>query len=254
MATTKKPITATKTASTVKKAVVKTPKISVKAKTVKADKVVPTVVTIKKLSIPQFDIDGKSVGSLDVPVEIFGATVNQTLIAQAVRVYLTNQRAGNANTKTRGEVRGGGKKPWKQKGTGRARAGSTRSPLWVGGGTTFGPQTHLFSQTLPKKMRLKALSAALSQKLAEDKIVAIKGLETLPAKTAKVAKAINSLPKSSKYLILLDKKRPEFQLGARNISGVSTKSAVDLTTYNLINGSTLVVTAESLKALIQRWI
>ena len=225
-----------------------TKKVAPKTKTVSVDKPKSA-----KLSIPVFDLVGKSAGVIEVPVEIFGAKVNQTLIAQAVRVYLTNQRAGNANTKTRGKVSGGGKKPWKQKGTGRARAGSTRSPLWVGGGTTFGPQTHGFTQTLPKKMRLKALSSALSQKLTEEKIIAVKGLETLPAKTSQIAKVINSLPKSSKYLVILNEKQPAFKLGSRNLANVSIKSAVDLTTYNLINNTTLILTPDSLKALTQRW-
>lgn len=233
MATTKNPIT--------------------KPKVAKTPKVAPVTLKVVKLTIPVFDLTGKSTGNMEVSAEIFGAKVNEVLISQAVRVYLTNQRGGNANTKTRGKVRGGGKKPWKQKGTGRARAGSTRSPLWVGGGTTFGPQTHEYSQTMPKKMRLKALSCALSQKLIDQKIIAVSGWATLPAKTAKVAKAINSLPESQKYLIVLDKKNPELQLGSRNIPGVSTKSAVDLTTYNLMNNSTLILTAESLKVLTQRW-
>lgn len=228
-------------------------KTATNSKVVKAAKTAPVAVKSAKLSIPVFDTTGKSAGNMELPAEIFGVTVNKVLIAQALRVYLTNQRGGNAHTKTRGKVSGGGKKPWKQKGTGRARAGSTRSPLWVGGGTTFGPQTHEYSQTMPKKMRLKALSCALSQKLIDEKIIAIKGLELLPAKTAKVAKAINSLPQSPKYLIVLDKKNPELQLGSRNIPNVKTKSAVDLTTYNLMNNSTLILTAESLKVLTQRW-
>lgn len=211
--------------------------------------------TTKKtdLSVPVFDLAGKSAGRLSLPAEIFGTKVNDVLIAQAVRVYLTNQRGGNASTKTRGKVSGGGKKPFKQKGTGRARAGSSRSPIWVGGGTIFGPQTHPYSQTMPKKMKLRALSSALSRKLSENKIVAVKGLETLPAKTKKVAEVISTLPASPKYLIILDKKYPQLQLGSRNIPNVSTRQAADLTTYNLINNATVVLTAESLKSLIQRW-
>ncbi len=225
-----------------------TKKVEPKTKAVSADKPKSS-----KLSIPVFDLTGKSAGAMEVPAEIFGTKVNKTLIAQAVRVYLTNQRAGNANTKTRGSVSGGGKKPWKQKGTGRARAGSTRSPIWVGGGTTFGPQTHVFAQTLPKKMRLKALSSALSQKLTEDKIIAVKGLETLPAKTSQIAKVVNSLPKSDKYLVILDQNQSALKLGSRNLPNVSIKSAVDLTTYNLINNTTIIFTSDSLKALTQRW-
>ncbi len=206
-----------------------------------------------KLSIPVYDLTGKSAGSLAVSSEIFGTKVNKVLIAQAVRVYLTNQRAGTANTKTRGEVRGGGKKPFKQKGTGNARQGSKRSPIFVGGGTVFGPQSHEFSQTMPKKMRLKALSCALSQKLNDQKIIALKGLDTLPAKTAKFAKVIESLPKSAKYVLVLDQKRSALQLGVRNLPNIETKMASDLTTYNLINNSTLIVTSESLQVLTSRW-
>lgn len=210
-------------------------------------------VKTSKLSVAMFDIEGKSAGTITLPEKVFGAKINKILIAQAIRVYLTNQRAGTANTKTRGKVSGGGKKPWKQKGTGRARAGSTRSPIWVGGGTTHGPINHPYSMTMPRKMRLAALASALSQKTADGQVVALKGLESLPAKTAKISKVISILPKSAKYLILVDKKHADFALGARNLPNVSIAQAVDLTTYNLANNSTLVLTPDSLKVLEQRW-
>ena len=115
-----------------------------------------------------FDMLGKSVGTMILPKEIFGQTPNQTLLAQAIRVYQANSIKHTAHTKTRGEVRGGGAKPWRQKGTGNARAGSRRSPLWVHGGTTFGPRYRDVKLNLPQKMRQKALTLALSDKAKQE--------------------------------------------------------------------------------------
>ena len=138
-----------------------------------------------------YSIDGKSTRTITLPDNLFNAEVSETALYEAVREYLANQRQGTAKTKTRGDVSGGGKKPWKQKGTGRARAGSIRSPLWVGGGTTFGPTPRDYSYRINKRVKRTALKSALTLKAKEEKIMVIEDVNIDTPKT----KTFNDLTK-----------------------------------------------------------
>src|SRR3989338_2709122 len=164
-------------------------KVKVEVKPVKKVKVESKIVVSKPrktgsfLNASVFDIKGKVAGHIELPSEIFGAKVNNSLMSQAVRVYLANQRQGTVKTKDRGEVNATTKKIWQQKGTGRARHGSKRAPLFVGGGVAFGPKPRDFSLTISKKMKKNALFSALSSKLKENEIKILKGLEAVTPKT-----------------------------------------------------------------------
>ena len=173
----------------------------------------------EKILLTKFSKEGKEAGQIAVSSEVFGIEPNLHVLHQAVRRELANGRAGTACTKTRGEVRGGGKKPWKQKGTGRARAGSIRSPLWVGGGITFGPKPRDYSFNLPRKVRVLAIRSSLSA--AQSKFKVLEDFSFLSApKTKEIASLMTSLGlQSKKVLILADYKAAENQyllLASRN--------------------------------------
>jgi len=181
--------------------------------------------------------------------QIFGVEPNADLLAQYVRVYRANQRQGTVKTKTRGEVRGGGRKPWAQKHTGRARQGSIRSPLWRGGGTTHGPQPKDWSLTMPKKMRRGALFSALSLKLKEEGLLVLNKIDLKGIKTKELKKILEKLPVKDKILIALDKVDEKIILSARNLPGVKTISARDLNGYEVLETKTLLLPKSSLKVL-----
>ena len=181
--------------------------------------------------------------------QIFGITPNEDLMAQYVRVYRANQRQGTVKTKTRGEVRGGGRKPWRQKGTGRARHGSIRSPIWVGGGTVHGPQPRDWSLRMPTKMKRKALFSALSQKMKEGGILVLNRIELKGIKTKDLEGILNKLPIKDKILIALDKMDEKVILSARNLAGVKTIQAKDLNAYEVLNTKTILFPKSSLKVL-----
>src|SRR3989338_1504391 len=153
-----------------------------------------------KLSV--YDLKGKSVGKINLPKEIFGVKVNDKLMAQAVRVYLANQRQGTVSTKTRGEVKGSSRKIYRQKGTGRARHGSIRAPIFVKGGLVFGPKPRDFGLSLPKKMKKAALFAALSAKLRDGEVKVVQGFEKLPAKTKNVAESLSKMGEYGRRVLL----------------------------------------------------
>ncbi|HAV92337.1 TPA: 50S ribosomal protein L4, partial [candidate division WOR-3 bacterium] len=154
-----------------------------------------------------YSIDGKSTRTITLPDNLFNAEVSETALYEAVREYLANQRQGTAKTKTRGDVSGGGKKPWKQKGTGRARAGSIRSPLWVGGGTTFGPTPRDYSYRINKRVKRTALKSALTLKAKEEKIMVIEdvNIDTPKTKTFNDLTKKMNMKKEAKKLIIADK-------------------------------------------------
>ncbi len=181
--------------------------------------------------------------------QIFGLEPNEDLVAQYVRVYRANQRQGTVKTKTRGDVSGGGRKPWAQKGTGRARQGSIRSPLWRGGGTTHGPQPKDWSLVMPKKMRRKALFSALSQKLKEEGILILNKLELKGIKTRDLEGLLNKLPVEDKILIALDKMDEEVILSARNLPKVKTIQVKDLNAYEVLDTRTILFPKSALKVL-----
>lgn len=198
------------------------------------------------LVVKMFDLKGRATGSLTLPKEIFGQAPNKKLLAQAIRVYLANQTPHTAHTKTRGEVRGGGAKPWRQKGTGRARAGSRRSPLWVGGGTTFGPRAKNVRLTLPKKMKHKALVSALSDKAASGKIKVITNIEKVPPKTKPIAQLLATLDIRNSALLVISEKNQNINLATRNIPNLSVEMAQNLNAYEIVKNNDLLLSKEAI--------
>lgn len=183
--------------------------------------------------------------------EIFGIKTRPHLLHQIVVMQLNNRRAGTAATKSKGLVRGGGKKPWRQKGTGRARAGSIRSPLWVGGGTIFGPQPRDYSFRMPRKARKEALLSALSLKNRDGKIIVVDKLELEEAKTKLMVKALAEL-KVTSALILISRPNATIERSARNIPAVKVLRVEGLNVYDLVRYEHLILTEGALKLLEER--
>lgn len=251
-----------------KKAVEKKTLVKTAAKTVKPVKVeVKTIVkevaqkvsepkktTAKDISVEVLGMDGQKSSTISLPGEMFAAKINPVLMAQAVRVYLANQRTGTASTKTRGEVNGTTKKIYRQKGTGRARHGAAKAPLFVGGGITFGPKPRSFNLTLPKKMKRIALFSALTSKL-QDKKVMVVDFNATSGKTREIAKTLKSLGLTKKngdaqnVLLVADNTQTMIKRSARNIEGVSVEIAGNLHTYEVLQKNMLVLTKESIDSL-----
>lgn len=183
--------------------------------------------------------------------EIFGIKTRPHLLHQIVVMQLNNRRAGTAATKSKGLVRGGGKKPWRQKGTGRARAGSTRSPLWVGGGTIFGPQPRDYSFRMPRKARREALLSALSLKNRDGKIIVVDKLELEEAKTKLMVKALAEL-KVNSALIVISQPDAKIERSSHNIPAVKVLRVEGLNVYDVVRYEHLILTEEALKALEER--
>jgi len=210
----------------------------------------------KGISVDVYDVKGKVVGKRVLRKDIFEVKVNNALMAQAVRVYLANQRAGGASTKTRGEVNKTKAKAWRQKGTGRARHGAKSAPIWVGGGVAFGPKPRDFSLTLPKKMKQRALASALTSKLKDEAIKVVDGLEKLSPKTKTVSialDAVNGKVKSRKILLVIPGKVESVQRAARNIAGVTIRQVSFLNTYEVLNSGTLLFMKDSVTKLEEAW-
>ena len=199
--------------------------------------------------IDVYDIEGKKVNDVELNEDIFGIIPNEELVHSVIVNYLANQRQGTQSTKTRAEVRGGGKKPWRQKGTGRARQGSIRAPHWVGGGIALGPKPRSYSYKLNKKERRLAIKSCLSSKVIENELTVVDKFEFNAIKTKEVAKMLNSLKLEGKTLILLPEKNEIIQKSARNIKGVKTLSVNTINAYDLVNYKNLVVTLDTVKRL-----
>ena len=231
-----------------KKMVVKKPKVNLVTKT----PVAKQTKRKNKLEIDIYDIKGRVVEAIALPQEIFGAKINNQLMSQAVRVYLANQRRGTASTKTRGEVAGSTRKIQRQKGTGRARHGSIRAPIFVHGGVVFGPKPRDYSLKLSKKMRKVALFSALSAKVKDGGIKVVSGLEKITPKTKfmiSVLQKLGLLNKNEKILLVLPKKLEEIQRAARNIQNVEIIYAYQLNTYDILRNKTLFLLKDSIVAL-----
>jgi large subunit ribosomal protein L4 len=209
----------------------------VKVKAVKAS-------TNAAVSVDVYGIDGKVSGKVSLPGAIFGERVNKELIAQAVRVYLANQRQGNASTKTRGEVDGSTRKIYRQKGTGRARHGGVRAPIFVKGGIVFGPKPRDYSLSLPKKMKRKALFSALSAKAKDSQVMVLSGVEKLDPKTkvfAEMLKKLGVADKKQKLLFVTTASAENVKRAGRNVPGVSFTVVNQLNTYEVLNTKNLVL-------------
>ncbi|HEU5463113.1 MAG TPA: 50S ribosomal protein L4 [Candidatus Binatia bacterium] len=182
---------------------------------------------------------------------IFGAKLRPHLLHQAVTMQLANRRAGSAATKSKGFVRGGGKKPWRQKGTGRARAGSIRSPIWVGGGTVFGPQPRDYSYRLPRTARREALLSALSSKNRDGKIIVVAKLELDAPKTKLMAQALAEL-KVNSAVIVISTNNDTIERAARNLPKVKVLRVEGINVYDLLRHEHLILTQEALQQLEER--
>lgn len=195
-------------------------------------------------NVAVINMNGENVGSIELNDAIFGIEANEHVMHLAVVQYLANQRQGTQSAKTRAEVRGGGRKPWRQKGTGRARQGSTRSPQWTGGGVVFAPKPRSYSFRLNKKVKRLALQSALSSKVAENKIIVLDELTLPEIKTKEMAKVLGNI-KCGKALIVMDGSNTNVMLSARNIPDVKTASVNTINVYDILKYNTLVVTKEA---------
>ena len=194
-----------------------------------------------------YNIAGQETGEIELNDSVFGVDYNEAVIHQAVVRQMANERLGTHATKTRGLVRGGGKKPWKQKGTGRARVGSIRSPLWVGGGTVFGPTPRRHAKDMPRKARQLAVKSALSEKLRANELIVIDAIDFEAPKTKNVVKMLADLHSEGKALIV-DGARNTV-LSARNIPGVKAYAPSGLNIYDIVNTDKLFLTQEAVKKI-----
>jgi large subunit ribosomal protein L4 len=196
------------------------------------------------------NLDGKTVGNVDLDDAVFGVEVNEHLLWEAVKQQRAKQRAGTANTKRRPEVSGGGKKPWKQKGTGRARQGSTRAPNFVGGASVFGPKPRDFEYHMPKKAMAVALRSALSLRAKESKIVVVDKLELKEIKTQRVAKALAGF--GGQNALIVDGENEKLAKSTRNIPKAKYLRPEGLNVYDVLAHETLVLSKDSLDAVTKR--
>ncbi len=200
--------------------------------------------------LPVYDIRGETVGEVELNASVWEAPINENLLHQAVVTYLANQRSGSASTKGRAEVRGGGRKPWRQKGLGRARHGSIRSPIWKGGGVTFGPKPRDYSKAMNKKARKGALRAALSASASESTITVLDQFELSMPKTKEMVAMLHALGlEGKKVLIVTANGDPMVYRSSRNIPGVAATTARDLTTYRVLDADHLVVLQDALPVI-----
>ena len=199
--------------------------------------------------IDVYDINGKKVKELELNEAVFGIEPNENIVHSAVVNYLANQRQGTQSTKTRSEVSGGGRKPWRQKGTGRARQGSIRAPQWIKGGIALGPKPRSYKYTVNKKERQLAVKSVLSSKVLENELVVVDSLPLNDIKTKEMVKALSNLKVEGKALIMLPEKNEKVQKSARNIEGVKTTLVETINVYDLLKYNKLVVTEDTVKKL-----
>jgi len=192
---------------------------------------------------------GKKVGTMDLKDDIFGIVPNMSAVHLVVVNYLANQRQGTQSTKTRSEVSGGGKKPWRQKGTGRARQGSTRAPQWTHGGIAFGPKPRSYGFSINKKVRKLAMFSALSDKVANDEFTVVDKFALKEIKTAEMVKVLAALGNAKKTLIVVEAADDVIYKSARNIKGVKVSPVNALNVYDLVNCNKVVITKAAVEKL-----
>ena len=199
--------------------------------------------------IDVYDINGKKVKELELNENVFGIEPNEAVVHSVLVNFLANQRQGTQSTKTRSEVSGGGKKPWRQKGTGRAIQGSIRAPQWIKGGIALGPKPRSYKYTVNKKERQLAVKSVLSSKVLENELVVVDSLPLNDIKTKEMVKALSNLKVEGKALIMLPEKNENVQKSARNIEGVKTTLVETINVYDLLKYNKLVVTEDTVKKL-----
>ncbi|MGI5822772.1 MAG: 50S ribosomal protein L4 [Dethiobacteria bacterium] len=196
-------------------------------------------------SVEVYNTKGEQVGELELSAQVFAAKVNENLLYDVAQMLLAARRRGTADTKTRGEVRGGGRKPWRQKGTGRARHGSIRSPIWVGGGTTFGPKPRSYRYTMPKKMRRAALFAALTSKLNSKQLLVVDELALTAPRVKEITSMLHNLQVEGSVLLVTGGSDLNVYKSCRNLPKVTTAVAHQINVLALLSHETLVLTKEA---------
>jgi large subunit ribosomal protein L4 len=206
-----------------------------------------------KQSVAVFDRDGKETGQVELPASIFGVPVNEALLHQALRRQQANERQGTHDTKTRGEVSGGGKKPWKQKGTGRARQGSIRSPQWRHGGVVFGPHPHSYEQKMPRKQRRLALRAALSAKYQDGAVRVVDEIALDAPRTRTIADLFAQMEAGLRILFVLPEHDLMLEKSTRNLAAVKTILGANLNVEDVLSADTIVLTRAAV-TLVEEWL
>ena len=196
-----------------------------------------------------YNIEGRKVSDIDLKEEIFGIEPNEAIIHSVLVNYLANQRQGTQSTKTRAEVRGGGKKPWRQKGTGRARQGSIRAPQWIKGGIALGPKPRSYKYTVNKKERRLAIKSLLSSKVIEKELTVVDKLELKEIKTKSMVSALAALKVEGKTLIIVPETNKNVLMSARNIEGVKTITANNINVFDLLKYTNLILPVDTVKKL-----
>ena len=196
-----------------------------------------------------YDIKGKKVSDIELAESVFGIEPNENIVHAVLINYLANQRQGTQSTKTRAEVRGGGRKPWRQKGTGRARQGSIRAPQWIKGGIALGPKPRSYTYTVNKKERRLAIKSILSSKVLEKELTVVDKLELNEIKTKSMVNALAALKVEGKTLIVLPENNKNVVMSARNIEGVKTISANNINVFDLLKYNNLVLPVDTVKKL-----
>ena len=207
---------------------------------------------IQEYIVDVLDESGKKIDKLELNKKIFDGRFNTALLHDALLMYGACKRQGNASTKNRGEVRGGGKKPWRQKGTGRARFGSIRNPIWRGGGVAFGPRPRSFSYSMPQKTRLKAVQSALNIKLADKQFFVVDAIKLDEPKTKKLVQILNKLKISGKTLIISDKLDNNIKTAARNLNTVKIVKAENVSSDDILRHERLLLTKGAVLKLTKR--
>jgi len=195
--------------------------------------------------IALYDMRGTQVGEIELNDQVFGIEPNEAVVHQFVKMQLANKRVGTASTKTRAEVRGGGKKPWKQKGTGRARVGSTRNPVWKGGGIAFGPKPRDYSYRLPRKVRRLALKSVLSSKVLDSNIIVVDALTFDEPKTKLMIETLELLKAGAKTLVVTVDGDVNVYKSARNIPGVKSLKVDYINVFDVLHHDTLLMTKDA---------
>jgi large subunit ribosomal protein L4 len=200
-------------------------------------------------NVALYNIEGTPVGEIYLDDGVFGAEVNEAAIYQVVKMQLANKRQGTQSALTRGEVRGGGRKPWRQKGTGRARHGSIRSPIWIKGGVVFAPKPRDYSYTVPKKIRRLAMKSALSSKVANHEIIVLDSLKLSQPKTKEMARVLKNLKVTRKALVVLPEKDEVVQRAIRNIPGVKLAYINTLNVLDILNYDVFIATQDAVRRI-----
>ena len=200
-------------------------------------------------TVKVLNMAGAEAGSLELSDAIFGIEPNEFAVHEVIKNYLANQRQGTQSAKTRGDVRGGGRKPFRQKGTGRHRQGSTTDPSQVGGGVAFAPKPRSYRYTVPKKVRRLAMFSALSSKVKENEIIVVDSLEFEAPKTKEMVKFLEAVNAQKKALIVTDAKNENVVKSASNIPGVATTTATQMNVYEIINHNSFIITKDAVKKI-----